>query len=213
MGQVNDYDSLRAELTGYTKHADIPVQVDTLIQLTEARMNRVLRTLHQEERAAPASIPAGGQRIGLPRDWVGGRVVRVRGEPWEQVTPVQLDLMIAGKSRTGCGRSGNGGGHIAIADSQIRFWPYLDDTMDPTNVEILYFAAIPGLSSSNTTNWAVLKYPDAYITGGMAEAGPFLKDDRVTAVWEQKFSRVLEEIQEDDLSARDASSPRRVRMR
>ena len=199
---ISTYSDLIAQIETYTKHADVGVQAADIVRIAEARLNRLFRTLDMEDRIHPSVITEGQDRLGLPDNWRGMRTARVGGHTCELVTPQQLENMAAHALDVVTG------GYCAIADQQLRFYPPLSADSD---VEVLYWKAIPPLSASNASNWLLEKHPDAYLAACLAETGPFLKDDSLTALWEQKLKVITDGINRDDHNAKYGSSPLRMR--
>ena len=54
---------------------------------------------------------------------------------------------------------------------------------DSSQVQLLYYAQIPALSDSNTSNWLLTACPDLYLFGSMAEAEMFGVNDERVANW------------------------------
>jgi hypothetical protein len=45
------------------------------------------------------------------------------------------------------------------------------------NVELTYYAGIPALTATNTSNWLLTSFPDLYLWGALAEAWNYYEDD------------------------------------
>jgi hypothetical protein len=73
--------------------------------------------------------------------------------------------------------------------------------------ELTYYAKIPALSDSNTSNWLLAYAPDLYLYGALLEAAPYLKDDERLPVWSQMYVNSLGDIEVADQRASVSSTP------
>ncbi len=62
--------------------------------------------------------------------------------------------------------------HFTIIGSSLYTYPKTSD-----NVELTYYAKIPALTVSNTTNWLLTKAPGIYLRASLMQAAEFIKDD------------------------------------
>lgn len=67
---------------------------------------------------------------------------------------------------TGCPK------YYTIVGTQLQILPVADQAYTG---EMTYIAKFPRLTASNTTNWILADYPDAYLYGMATASGPFLK--------------------------------------
>jgi len=74
-------------------------------------------------------------------------------------------------------------------------------------VGITYFQKIPALTSTNTTNWLLDKYPDIYLYGTLCTAQAYLRDDERLAVWKGAWDEALGELERAGIKARLPSTP------
>ena len=94
--------------------------------------------------------------------------------------------------------------YYTITGSQLEFIPTPDTTY---SAELTYYAKIPALSDSNTSNWLLAYAPDLYLYGALMEAAPYLKDDERLPVWSQMYINSLGDIEVADQRASVSSTP------
>lgn len=71
-------------------------------------------------------------------------------------------------------------------------------------LEIWYYARLEALTTTNTTNWVLTRYPDLYLYCALMHSAPYLMaDDRVN-LWAQSYAGILEGIA---VEAQDATRP------
>ena len=78
------------------------------------------------------------------------------------------------------------------------------------NSNLIYRATITPLSSTNTTNWLLNKYPALYLYGALAETAPYLRDDSRLPVWEAKKENLIAKLYDFE-NRREYSGPTDVR--
>ena len=61
-------------------------------------------------------------------------------------------------------------------------------------LQLTYYANIPELSSTNTTNVVSDKFPDVYIYGCCKHASVFLMEDERVGMFQTLFDKALEEV-------------------
>jgi hypothetical protein len=78
--------------------------------------------------------------------------------------------------------------------------------------DIRYYARIPALSVSNTSNWLLLKSPDLYLYSALAASAPFLKDDERIAVWAGAANKITDDMKLESERAKRPTTRIRTRM-
>jgi hypothetical protein len=72
---------------------------------------------------------------------------------------------------------------------------------------LTYWAGVPALSDSATTNWLLTREPGVYLYGALIEASPYLADDSRVMVWAAQFKTIMEGMAAEDDSARYGNAP------
>lgn len=174
-------------------------QYGTWARLIEARVDRELRTRHQEE---VASETLSGPYLDLttdPTDWLEFSFLRL-----ETATPVELvqespqnfarfDDGVTGTPRFFHQRA-----------SRLYFRPAPDGSYTLT---IAHYAKIDGLEA-NSANWLLTNYPDIYLFGMLGMAADFKRDDGATipvataAMWKRNYETAWAMLEKMDQRAR-----------
>lgn len=95
--------------------------------------------------------------------------------------------------------------YYTIIGDTIRLYP-APTTAAPTELDLWFFGVLPGLSTTNTTNWVLTKYPDLYLYGSLLHTAPYLKNDERIALWDGLYGRILSDIEvEADRATRPQS--------
>ena len=117
-------------------------------------------------------------------------------EVLEYYTPAKLDELYASNAQ-GKPRA------YTIIGGEIKFAPEPDSAY---TAEIVYMEGVPDLSDSNTTNEILTRHPDAYLYGALAAASVYLMDDQKTTVYEQLFTRAIDEVKREEERSKQAGS-------
>ena len=195
---ISNYTELKASIANFLARDDLTAQIPDFISLAEARMAREMQARSQEKRAT-ATLTAGDAFVSLPTDLRSIRLVKLNTAPTEVLeyyTPTRVNEIYANNS------SGKPKGYTIIG-GEIKFAPTPDSSY---TAEIVYSEGVPSLSDSNTTNTILTRHPDAYLYGALASASVYLMDDQKTTVYEQLFTRALDEIKREEERGKQAGS-------
>ena len=89
------------------------------------------------------------------------------------------------------------------------FAPYPDAAYP---VQGTYFARLPALSASNTSNWLTADQPDLILAAAMVEGCAYLVDQTGMEYWQQKFQQLMGAVQQADKNERWSGSPLAMRV-
>ena len=81
------------------------------------------------------------------------------------------------------------------------------------STELYYYAKIDALSDSNTSNWLLEYFPDAYLYGALSHSAPYLKDDARLQVWSSLYGNAIGGITADNDKAKFGGSGRRMKIK
>lgn len=171
---ITDYDSLVEAFGQYVERADLDAYAPKFVQLTENRLNRVLR-VHDMQKEAALTVSNGD--LTLPNDfleWISAA--------WTSPTPARtlaLRYVEADSPEfTYRHRPGGDPQYFSILAGKVRLKP-----AQTGNVTLAYYAKIPALTADDDTNWLVTRAPELYLYGMLAESYAFQKDEARAAEW------------------------------
>jgi hypothetical protein len=196
---LDTYAELKSTIADYLNRSDLTAVIPNFIALAEAKFNRKLR-LRQMIKRAVGQIDTSF--FAYPGDWLQAKEFQLNTNPIVRlkfVTEAQGDELKA-TSYMAAGQPI----YYTITGSQLEFIPSPDTTY---SAELTYYAKIPALSDSNTSNWLLLYAPDLYLYGALLEATPYLKDDERVAIWGQLYTNSLGDIEVADQRASVSSTP------
>lgn len=180
---ISTYDELLTAVVRWSNKPEYRDRAPDAIALTEAKFNRYLRCREMETTLGTFTI--GGEYVALPSNFAGVRTFYLNGLPRLDLEHRPNDQQaIDYPTDTGKPRFYN------IHETDFRFAPVPNGNYSAT---LVYFRAIPALTSSATTNWLLTSHPDAYLYGALAELCGFDGDERGDK-WLAKTFAALDEI-------------------
>jgi hypothetical protein len=187
---LDTYANLQDALNGWRSDTLFTTRIPDFITLFEAQANRVLRTSFQE---TTSSLTPSSGTASLPADYLLWRRLTWTGDPYNELEYVQPSYFQATyPTSISSGNSTNVPGIFTIEGSTIRIKP-----VDSANTALTldYYAKIPALSVTNTTNWLLTSHPDIYLFGALCEAELFGMNDERAPMWKARRDEGIEQLQ------------------
>ena len=172
---ISTYSELKDAVALWTNRADLATgganvsRVDEIIDNAEALLNRELRVTDQETKSASFSIT--GEYVAVPADFLQVRSFYLNTTAKATLTFLPPDTQTDYYGSAGSGQPK----FFSVVGTNFRFSPVPDATYTAT---LVYFAKIPALSVSNTTNWLLTSHPDLYLAACRAYAYDFIRDSQ-----------------------------------
>ena len=202
---ITTYAELKSNITDFLNRDDLDTVAPTFISLAEANLGRNIRHWRQEKRS---TAELDTQYSAIPADFVEAiRFYITSGEsrPLELISQFQL-------LDRKCNRANTSGepAYYAITAGEIEIFPAPAGTY---TAELYYISELPALSDSNTSNWLLEHYPDAYLYGSLIHSAPYLKDDARLQVWAALYQSAIDAINAESEKAKFGGSGRRMKIR
>lgn len=177
---IATYDELKASVADFLNRDDLTAVIPSFIRLAESRIDRELRHWRMEKRS---TAELDTQYSAIPADFLQPIRLQITDAPTSEVAPISTAqmLQLRGDRNDRVGRPTN----YALTAGGIELYPTPDLTY---NASLVYYARVPALSASNTTNWLLTEAPDVYLYGALVHSAPYLKDDARIQIWEGLFS-------------------------
>lgn len=186
MALANYSDLLSAVAAWLNRGTDLDARIPDFIKLAEAEFNRKLRTIEMEARSTSTLT---SDALAVPADFLGLRSISIANTALEYVPPAEIfeDTTTGGYPT-----------RYTVTDGQFFFRPA------PTSgsVALDYYAAIPALTSGNTTNWLMTRWPDLYLFATCAQAEFYVWNDPRVPLWKARTEEIMQQINQQTLSER-----------
>jgi hypothetical protein len=190
------YSTLQTTVMDYLDRTDLSGVLPTFIELAEAKLKRRLRHWKMEKRAT-ANTVASQRTLELPTDFIEMRHLKLNTDPYtvlEYLSPAVLNFASTLTDRPA---------YYSVVGDEIVFEP----TPDAVYEVEMYYYALPALSSTNTSNWLLEKYPDIYIYGTLLEAEVYLMNDPRLPIWKMAFDEGIQQLNKEARITRAAGAP------
>ncbi len=184
------YSDLQTTIAGYLARSDLTTQIPDFIRLAETRLRRDLR-IRQMLKSVTTSTVAADSTVELPSDFLEVRDLVINGSPPQ---PLNYASPSAFSRNTRTWESGKPLDYTVLAND-FQLAPIPDAVY---TVKMLYFAAPPFLSDTNTSNVFLANTPDVLLYGALLEAEPYLMNDARINTWGTMFDRALASITRSD---------------
>lgn len=202
---ITNYSELQTSVTNWlsrTNDTNLIALFPDCITLAESKFNRVLRTRDMETSAS--LVPASGI-VTIPADFLEMRRIYIDTD-----TPIELEYLPPEQFYVK---------YPILINSSIRPSRYytiegasiiLSDKVTSNNVKILYYAKIPALTISNTTNWLLTGHPDIYLYATLLEAYDIIKNEQQSQKFNAKTIANIEQLKNSDMHGKFSGSAKRI---
>jgi hypothetical protein len=194
---ITSYATLQTQVGDFLNRADLTAQVPVFIQLAEASMNRRLRHWRMEKRSL-ATFDA--QYTRLPTDWAETIQFDLHSTPPQRIMLSSHADMSA--RRYACNTAGKPRYYAMVGDD-IEVYPTPDEGY---TAEMVYYAKIPALSDTNTSNWLLEHAPDAYLYGALLHSAPYLQEDPRVQVWGGLYKDAIDGLNAESIAAKHSGT-------
>lgn len=187
---ITNYSELQASVASWLNRGDLTANITDFITLAEAQLSTDLKTRSMEAKVTLATV-AGVNTVALPTDMLEMRRVQVVGtynQPLSYRSPDELSIDYASNMSAQPIVFTVVGGNLELA-------PIPDGVY---SLELTYQQRIPALSTTNTTNWLLTNWPNAYLYASLLAAMPFIMNDARLAVWSQLYQQAVDGINSVD---------------
>lgn len=199
-----NYDDLKASIADFLNRDDLTAVIPDFITMAEAGLNRQIRHWRMEDRATAL---LDTQYTALPLNFLepirmslsAGNTHTLELVGVQEITDLRANaLNTSGRPR-----------YFAILDQSIEVYPAPDGDY---TMELVYYETLPSLET-NSTNWLMTNYPDAYLYGSLLHSAPYLQEDVRLQTWSALYQSVVSAINQDAERAKTGGSGRRMKIR
>jgi hypothetical protein len=194
---IATYDNLKSAIGNWTHRSESDDRVAEFIALAEAKINRRLRVRQMETALAATTLSSA--LITRPTDLVAFKALWSTTDGTPAVEQKSLEFVL--------GNSSDG------SIPQFYAWDrdYLRFNTDSGEVQGVYYASVPALTTSNTTNWLLTAHPDLYLMTSLAEFGRY-SGHKSGPQWIAESMALMEELNGQDNKDRFSGNSLTVRV-
>lgn len=196
---LSSYAELKDEIQSWAHRTDTEMvsRIDTFILLAEKEMWSRLQIRDMEDLSS-SSLSTSSRYLALPSAFIAMRSINlVSGSKY-----YDLDSALPSNLRITDGAGIPS--HYCIT-SQIEFDRIPSSAF---TAEIRYFKSLTGLSSSNTTNSVLTRFPLIYLYGCLKYYGAWAQDLDFHNAYAALFSAAIDDANTQDMKGRKGAAPR-----
>lgn len=183
---ISTYAELQTAVGNWLHRSDLTSIVPDLIRLGELRLFRVVRA-RSMETALSSAISSGV--VAVPADYLDLKFAYLDGSPASKLTRGSASQLYEKyPTRTADSRPVM----VAREGSNFIFGPYPDSSY---TMKGIYYGKPTSIQSA--ANALFVACPDLYLFAALCEAAPYLKDDARVVLWEQKFSQIVKDANQE----------------
>lgn len=169
---ISTYAELQTSVATWLHRTDLTALIPDFITLAESRMSADINARAMAAQTVLTTV-SGNAYVTLPSDMVEMHRLVLQSDPYVALKYVSADELTADYPTSQTGRPAV----FAVIGGKIQLAPIPDSAY---SVELTYRQKIPALSSTNTSNWLLMAWPDAYLYATLCAAQPFMQaDDRI----------------------------------
>ena len=191
---LTTYLGLKDAVESWSHRNDVANRLDDFIDLAESEMMKWLRIRDMETRATAAT---NGRYLALPTGFLEMRRLKlISGSQYYEVQQATPEGMII--------TADSGMPKYFLVSSQVEF----DRTPDSTyTVEMQYYASPTGLSSSNSTNSVLTRFPSIYLFGCLWALYQWTLQEDKADYYYNKFYAAVQSANREDKKGRHGPAP------
>lgn len=193
---ITNYTDFQAEVASYLARSDLTNQIPTFARFAQDRLSRELR-VNEMLKVVTTTITSPDGTASVPDDFLEVREIHFNTDPVGDVIFQSPDLFFRNRVTLTSGFPV----YFTILDNQFQFAPVPTGSSE---IQMLYYARPPYLSSTQTSNIYISNYPDAFLYATLAEASAYLMDDVALQRWASMYDRAIANIKANDLGKKNA---------
>jgi hypothetical protein len=202
---LSNYTELKSTIADFLNRDDLTSIIPAFIELAEAQMNRDIRHWRMETRSVG---DVDSEYSALPTDWIETISLHVNGDGTSTLNLASREAIANRRAKT---EDESGRPRLyAHADGSIELFPTPDKTYE---IELLYYAKLDVLSSSNATNWLLDEAPDVYLYGALIHSAPYLQEDARAGTWASMYSAAVQKLNAASKAAQMSGTGLRLNVR
>jgi len=201
---ITTYAQLKTSVANWLNRDDLTSAIPDFIALAEAQFNRNVR---HRKMVTRLTSTVSNSYTNVPTDWLQTIRFQLNTNP---VTPLLFVTPEQALEESMVYSAGQQPLFYTVVGEQFQVVP---TRYTSYSSELLYYAKIPALSDSNTTNWLLTESPDLYLYGALLQSAPYLKEDERLNTWAGIYKTLYDDMELADERARIGSSKLKPRFR
>lgn len=194
---LDTYENLKLEIADYLNRKELADNISTFIQLAESKINRDLRLREQEQLSyTEYNTTATSPFIAVPSKYIEFLTLKIKltSESDDNYEPLQY--LEPARIQEEYRASGEPEYYTLRNQLELNCLPANNYTLRMHYIKSWDIA-------SDLTNWLLTNHPDVYLFGALANAMPFLKNDKRIPTWTAAWTEAMAALNEVAERGRD----------
>jgi len=200
---ITTYSELQTAVANWLNRSDLTSRIPEFITLAESYLGKKLRVRDQIKRV---QATLNEEFEDLPTDFLQTVSIHLTTSPITILSQMTQGAMLEANPSSSTGKPVN----YSIVGDKLRFRPAPDAAY---TMELSYYADIPPLSGSNTTNWLLTGHPETYLYTTLLMAEPFLGNDARISTWATLVLESIDLIKKEEASILFSTVPTNTNIR
>lgn len=183
---ISTYSDLQTSLANWLHRSDLTALIPDFIALAEAKLSGDLQARSMEVRTT-LTTTAGNAYVTLPTDMLEMHRLTVKSDPVYVLSYRSPDELQQDYPYSTTGKPAV----FAILGGEMQLAPIPDSAY---TLELVYKQKIPALSNSNTSNWLLAQWPNAYLYGALCAAQPYIANDQRLPTFQALYQEAVDGI-------------------
>ena len=183
---ISTYTDLQTSVANWLHRSDLNALIPDFIALAESKLSGDLQARSMEVRTT-LTTTAGNAYVTLPTDMLEMHRLTVKSDPVYVLSYRSPDELQQDYPYTTTGKPAV----FAILGSEMQLAPIPDSAY---TLELVYKQRIPALSNSNTSNWLLAQWPNAYLYGALCAAQPYIANDQRLPTFQALYQEAVDGI-------------------
>ncbi len=203
---LSNYSGLQATISDWLDRPDIDISIPSFIELAESKLKRKFKGITE----LSSTSPTNSFLTSYPDVYLYSSLIEAEAYLKDDARiPLWASMYDSSVAEVRIPDTNSDLSDYAGLQATISDWldrPDIDGSV-PSFIELAEsklkrrFKGITTLTDSNTTNYFLTSYPDAYLYGALVEAESYLKDDVRIPLWAGLYERAVAEIRIPDTSS------------
>lgn len=183
---IATYSDLQTAVANWLHRSDLTALIPDFIMIAEARLSGDLQARTMETRTT-LTTTAGNAYVTVPSDLLEMHRLIIKTDPVQVLSYRSPDELQTDYPYSTTGKPAV----FAILGSEMQLAPIPDAVY---TLELAYKQRIPALSSTNTTNWLLTQWPNAYLFGALCAAQPYIANDDRLVTFKALYQEAVDGI-------------------
>lgn len=180
---LGTYSDLSTAVYSRLNRDAVTVDYNVAIALAEAEINRRLALKPVRPMHTHSTATISTEYVAQPTDMLDVDSLAIAGTPVQSTSPQNIEDMRP--------RDPAKPEFYAFVGSEIRFYPAPDTSY---TLDLIYWAKVPNLNSTDTTNWLLARHPDVYFHGVLAHLYQQYNDPEAASEQAGLFDAAIDKV-------------------